>query len=134
MLDAFLKREPDNAKKAFDALQASETELKNRLRNEVIYNYFSYTKTRNLNSIDELIRLSKIEEIRSLALYWLSECYQFDNAFEQAKSTLRSSRKITFPIRSRLAKWLNIINFITEPQAYERHQKETTPSMPVCLM
>jgi len=75
-----------------------------------------------------------LKRISNISAY-PSTCESSDSTISSSRVwSLRLSRKITFPIRSMLAKWLNTIDFTAEPQAYERHQKETAPSMPVCLM
>ncbi len=91
MWEALNKREMSEAEEAYKMLQASVIDAKEKLSNEIFYQYLRFTKANERSAISELEKIAEKSEARSLALFWLSECYKFENAFEKAKTTLKLS-------------------------------------------
>src|SRR5437899_2936999 len=91
MFDSFLDRRLDDAKTAFEKLQASESDTTARLRNEVFYYAMRFIYGEDQTAMGELEKLSQRREVRAYAFLWIASCHKRFRAFSKAESAYREA-------------------------------------------
>lgn len=91
MFDSFLDRRLDDAKTAFEKLQASEPDAAARLRNEVLYYALRFTYGEDQTAMGELEKLSERAEVRADAFSWIAHCHKRLRAYSKAESAYREA-------------------------------------------
>ena len=91
MLSAFNEGNLEAAKKALEIGQLAELDAHSKLRYQIIFYYFQFTKLSDSKALDELEKLTLQDGVQSLAFFWLSECYQHRRSYDKAKEYLELS-------------------------------------------
>jgi tetratricopeptide (TPR) repeat protein len=91
IITAFLAKKPEEAKAAFEKYKLSEIDSEKKLRNELVYAYLRYVHNNDQQAITDLQKSTEIEPIKSIAFYWLSQCYLHIRLYEKAKETVINS-------------------------------------------
>jgi len=86
-----IKRNSDEAEKAFIALQSSETDATKKQSNEIIYWKMRYEYLNDSHALDKLKEYGDNPKTKADGLYWLAACYQYSRNFPRAIEILAQS-------------------------------------------
>jgi tetratricopeptide (TPR) repeat protein len=84
MLGAFEDGKFEEADQAFEKLQKAEDDGVSKLRNQAFYYWLRYRYGRDAQAVQRLEELTKKDDIREIALWWIAVCHEFSMNYAKA--------------------------------------------------